>query len=549
MRGRCRVVVEVVRGEPVCLLGGADPHVLGEPGEQPRRLFVSHLGRGGANAADVSHGISIVLADEHLPLALVAAARGVTDVRPTCFLDHVLSFAEAHKTPLGRSRAVRTRSNVFGVASPSPRVELAPAKALADELVVGVARRRRGHERRFQPFALGPDAASLACGDGDHVALAHVVFAFAVFDRPAPGADRDDDVAVRRVDGDELPRFEEAEDRFRALAPKYLPRGELVLVVRPFGVEVGRDHDRSVARRPIDGSREHVRRPRFDGCETNLVGGAVIPPGHSTKDMDLLANLTLVFVAGLVTALATGLGAVPFFLVDDVSDRWNVALWGLASGIMVSASVFGLIFEGLAEGTMRDVAPGLLAGVVLVVAAHRVISGMEVDPHEYEEADFRKLVLILGVLTVHSFPEGVAVGVSFADLNVGQGPAVLGFTVPVLAIFMTVAISIHNVPEGVAVSIPLRGLGVSEWKMVWWAVFSSLPQPIGAVLAFAFVRVAREFLPFGFGFAAGAMIYLVVTEFIPEALSIGASLPDGGRPELIGGLLAGVTLMLPLAFV
>ncbi|NHN49834.1 ZIP family metal transporter [Halostella sp. JP-L12] len=265
--------------------------------------------------------------------------------------------------------------------------------------------------------------------------------------------------------------------------------------------------------------------------------------------MGLLANLTLVFVAGLVTALATGLGAIPFFLVDDVSDRWNVALWGLASGIMVSASVFGLIFEGLAEGTAADIAPGLLAGVVLVVVAHHVISGADVDPREYEEAGFKKLVLILGVLTVHSFPEGVAVGVAFADLNIGQGPALLGFTVPVLAVFMTVAISIHNVPEGVAISIPLRELGVSEWKMVWWAVFSSLPQPIGAVLAFAFVRVAREFLPFGFGFAAGAMIYLVATEFVPEALSIGASLPGGGRKELLAGLAAGVALMLPLAVV
>src|SRR6056297_982832 len=108
---------------------------------------------------------------------------------------------------------------------------------------------------------------------------------------------------------------------------------------------------------------------------------------------ELLASLVLVFVAGLVTALATGVGALPFFLVDDVSDRASVILWGLASGIMLSASLFGLVTEGLAEGTVRDLAIGLLAGVVLVVVSHRVISGAEVNPRKYEEADYRKLLL------------------------------------------------------------------------------------------------------------------------------------------------------------
>jgi len=273
-----------------------------------------------------------------------------------------------------------------------------------------------------------------------------------------------------------------------------------------------------------------------------------------------LAALVLVFVAGLITALATGLGAFPFFVLDEVSDRLNVALWGLASGIMLAASLFGLVREGLAEADRGPqllplgaysgeaaVVVGLLAGVVLVVVAHEVVEGAEVNPRQYEEADFRKLVLILGILTVHSFPEGVAIGVAFADLNI-EGVALLGFTVPLLAVFMTVAISIHNIPEGVAISIPLRTMGVSNWKMVWWAVFSSLPQPIGAVLAFYFVRVARAFLPVGFGFAAGAMIYLVLTEFVPEALEEGAGLPGNGYRELVAGIVVGVAVMVPLAF-
>ena len=278
--------------------------------------------------------------------------------------------------------------------------------------------------------------------------------------------------------------------------------------------------------------------------------------------MGLLADFVLVFVAGLVTALATGLGALPFFFLDDISDRWSVVLWGLASGIMVSASVFGLVSEGLAEAhpwplpvdlglptvvhLAIPLAIGVVLGVILVLVAHEVIEGAEVDPQEYAEADFRKLVLILGILTVHSFPEGIAIGVSFAELGV-QGTEVFGIAVPLLAIFMTVAISIHNVPEGLAISIPLRSMGVSEWRMVGWSVFSSLPQPIGAVIAFAFVRLARQFLPVGYGFAAGAMVFLVLTEFLPEALEVGDRLPSRGYPELAGGFLVGFAFMVPLA--
>ncbi|SFG03766.1 zinc transporter, ZIP family [Halopelagius inordinatus] len=278
-----------------------------------------------------------------------------------------------------------------------------------------------------------------------------------------------------------------------------------------------------------------------------------------------IGSFAFVFVAGLVTAFATGLGAVPFFFVRHIGDRWNVVLWGVASGIMLSASVFGLVLEALGEyvqvslaGVSADPIPGrtlvllsigLVAGAVLVFVANHVIEVTEVHPKRYEQADFKKLLLILGVLTVHSFPEGVAVGVAFADLGLGGGVELFGFAVPVLAVFMTVAISIHNVPEGVAISIPLRAMGVPNWRLVWWSVFSSLPQPVGAVIAFYFVNVAREFLPAGFGFAAGAMVFLVLTEFIPEAVALGDGLPKGGRPELVAGLVAGVSVMVPLLFV
>lgn len=261
-----------------------------------------------------------------------------------------------------------------------------------------------------------------------------------------------------------------------------------------------------------------------------------------------LVSLGLVFVAGLITALATGLGALPFFVVDDVGPRASVVLWGFASGVMLSAAFVGLINEGLANGTPLEVGAGALVGAVLVVVAHEVIEGTEISAEQYAEADFRKLLLILGILTVHSFPEGVAVGVAFADLGLEGGVMLFGTAVPVLAVFMTVAISIHNIPEGVAVSIPLRSLGVSKAGLVWWSVFSSLPQPIGAVVAFSFVRVARATLPYGFGFAAGAMVYLVLSEFIPEALETGAELAGNGYRELLVGMVTGTLVMVPLLY-
>ena len=255
-----------------------------------------------------------------------------------------------------------------------------------------------------------------------------------------------------------------------------------------------------------------------------------------------LETLLLVFVAGLITDLATGLGALPFFFKDDFSDAWLVGLWGVATGIMATASVVGLIPEGLLTGTWLEVSAGLLIGVGLVEVAGRLLDNHEVEPGEFKEADLRKLILILGVLTVHSFPEGVAIGVSFAELGLEGGIPILGFAVPAVAITMTVAISIHNIPEGIAISIPFKAMGMSNWRMLGATIFSSLPQPIGAVIAFYFVREARLFLPVGYGFAAGAMLYLVATEFVDEAREQAETVDDWRKPFTYGGF-AGLLIM------
>jgi len=257
-------------------------------------------------------------------------------------------------------------------------------------------------------------------------------------------------------------------------------------------------------------------------------------------------GLVLVLAAGVFTAIVCGVGTLPFFFVDEISDRVTVILWGLAGGIMLFASVFGFVVEGLGDGTVSQVLLGLVIGVTLVVVADRLISNYEFQPREMPDADFRKLVLIVGVLTVHSFPEGVALGVAFADLGIEGELVIAGLAVPALAVFITIAISLQNIPEGLAVAIPLHTYGVSNWKIFGWAVFSSIPQPIGAGIAYIFVTIARDFLPIGFGFAAGAMIYLVLHDIFPEALDHGAALPGRGRRELVFGISLGVAIMVPV---
>jgi zinc transporter ZupT len=129
------------------------------------------------------------------------------------------------------------------------------------------------------------------------------------------------------------------------------------------------------------------------------------------------------------------------------------------------------------------------------------------------------MLLMVVVMTVHSFAEGVAVGVSF-----GGGAS--------LATAITLAIAVHNVPEGLAITAVLRGQGVSLWTCAAWSVFSSLPQPITAVPAFLFVERVAAALPYGLGFAAGAMVFMVLVELLPEAYEQ----TRGSRVALVTGL-------------
>jgi len=214
------------------------------------------------------------------------------------------------------------------------------------------------------------------------------------------------------------------------------------------------------------------------------------------------ANVPTVAVGALVTALATGLGALPFLAVRRPPRNWLGVASAAAVGFMSAASV-ALIVEGLRFGVLRTVA-GLAAGALFIRLTSALLHGREVSFGELRGADALKALTIVAVMTVHSFTEGVGVGVSY-----GGGDA--------LGIFVTIAIAIHNIPEGLAISLVLVPRGARVRTAALWSIFSSLPQPIVAVPAFLFVEVVQSFLPVGLGFAAGAMLWLSATELVPDA--------------------------------
>jgi zinc transporter, ZIP family len=240
-------------------------------------------------------------------------------------------------------------------------------------------------------------------------------------------------------------------------------------------------------------------------------------------------DAAVLVLAGTATAFATGLGAVPVFLLGDRVTGLRPFLWGATVGLMGVASVVGLLVPAIDEGGRATVIAGLLAGIVFLLASRRVLAGRDVHVGELRGAGVRRSLLVFGVLFVHSLPEGFAIGTAFASDTEG------------LALFIFLAIALQNVPEGTSVAIPMQSAGFSRAQQFWAAVLTSAPQPVGAVVAYLAVEEIDGLLPFSFAFAAGAMLALVVVELAPEAYA------RGGRPMAFAGTAAGALLMLLLA--
>lgn len=211
-----------------------------------------------------------------------------------------------------------------------------------------------------------------------------------------------------------------------------------------------------------------------------------------------------VFLAALVTALATGLGALPF-LFPGLKNPGKLLGYGnaLAAGLMLGASMM-LIFEGFKQSPLL-VAIGVVVGLIFILISHRIIEGKkDLSIANLTGAPLRKVMLIVGIMTLHSFAEGIGIGVAYGG--------VAGF-----GDFISISLAVHNIPEGLAIALVLIPAGFSVWQAAGLAIFSSLPQPIIAIPAFLFVNIFAPFLPFGLGLAAGAMLWMTLGELIHEA--------------------------------
>ena len=227
-----------------------------------------------------------------------------------------------------------------------------------------------------------------------------------------------------------------------------------------------------------------------------------------------------VFAVATLTAVATALGVIPVWALGSDAARWRPWLTGFAAGAMAIAAVVGLFLPALDRGSPAEVIGGVVAGVVFLFATRAVI-GSRVGV----SASGRSAALIFAVLLVHSLPEGFAIGTAYASEEAGLG------------LFVVVAIALQNIPEGTGIALPMNARGASVGRQAWVAFLSSVPQPIGACIAFVLVEQITGLLPISFGFAAGAMAMLVVMELGP---------PRGYLPGWAGGCLTGVALMLAL---
>jgi ZIP family zinc transporter len=222
-------------------------------------------------------------------------------------------------------------------------------------------------------------------------------------------------------------------------------------------------------------------------------------------------------IAGLLASLACGLGALPLRLQFIDPKRHAGIAYAFAGGLMFSAAVYNLILPGLTHGhhtfnflTTAQAILGILLGSLVIWATDRRMRKSSPQSHDWSHFGGRPGMLILLTMAIHSIPEGVAVGVGFASDAVFNDE---------LGVYIAVAIAIHNIPEGLAVAIPMRAAGASNSRCFLAATLSSLPQPIAAVPAGALSWLVTPIMPTLMGFAAGAMIFLVVLELIPDALS------------------------------
>jgi ZIP family zinc transporter len=246
----------------------------------------------------------------------------------------------------------------------------------------------------------------------------------------------------------------------------------------------------------------------------------------------------------LFTWFVTALGAATVFLTKQVSRKILDTMLGFAGGVMIAASYWSLLAPAIemSEGgpipAWIPAAVGFVLGGVFLRGVDFVLPHLHRSDEAHPEGvktTWRRITLLILAITLHNFPEGLAVGVAFGAVASGFPSATIAG-----AIALALGIGIQNFPEGMAVSMPLRREGTSPFKSFWYGQLSGLVEPVAGVLGAAAVLVARPLLPYALAFAAGAMIFVVAEDLIPEA-------QNGGNTHLATfGVMLGFTVMMIL---
>jgi ZIP family zinc transporter len=261
-----------------------------------------------------------------------------------------------------------------------------------------------------------------------------------------------------------------------------------------------------------------------------------------------LSPIVQALLAGAFTWVVTALGASLVFLTRTV-QRWALdAMLGFAAGVMIAASFWSLLVPSIEMAAAQGVVEwmpatvGFLLGGVFLRMADQFIPHLHLGRRRSEaegvSTSWRRATLLVLAITLHNIPEGLAVGVAFgaaaSGIDVAQSVTLSG------AVVLALGIGMQNFPEGVAVSMPLRGEGVSRLKSFWYGQLSGFVEPISAAVGAAAVLTVEPVLPYALAFAAGAMIYVVVEELIPE------SQQHGHTDTATLGAMTGFTVMMVL---
>ena len=251
-----------------------------------------------------------------------------------------------------------------------------------------------------------------------------------------------------------------------------------------------------------------------------------------------------VFWGLLIPFLGTTLGAgLVFLMKNKINIKIEKLLLGFASGVMISASVWSLLIPSIDMAKTQNVvewipcAVGFLLGIIFLLILDSIIPHLHLhtDKPEGLKAKIQKTTMMVLAVTLHNIPEGMAVGVVFAGaLAQNTGITMTG------AIALAAGIAIQNFPEGAIISMPLKSEGMSKSKAFLYGTLSGIVEPIGAILTIALTNLVVPILPYFLSFAAGAMIYVVVEELIPES--------QNGEHSNIGtiGVALGFVLMMIL---